>query len=128
MDAVEVGGLRFRLDLTKPLYEQVLQQIRYAVARGEITLGTKIPSVRELAQQLRINPNTVMRAYQELERDGLVETRRGQGTFITSSAETVEQVKKVLAAEAVQSFVDSLKALGIDRKTAQMLVEEAEWE
>lgn len=127
MARYEVGNFIFEIDLTKPLYEQVLDQIRHAIARGEVELGSKIPSVRDLAQQLKINPNTVMRAYQELERDKLCETRRGQGTFVTSSKEKVLEIKKSLAKDALDTFVDSMKDLGIDRETAQKLLEEVEW-
>lgn len=122
-----MGELKFQLDLSKPLYEQVLQQIRYAVARGDVALGSKLPSVRELAQQLRINPNTVMRAYQELDRDELTETRRGQGTFITSNSHNVDKVRKVLAQNAVQAFVAAMKELGLNREASQTLLEEGDW-
>jgi Predicted transcriptional regulators len=121
------NGFQFALDLSKPLYEQILHQMRHAIARGEIKLGEKIPSVRELSQRLKINPNTVMRAYQELERDGLSETRRGQGTFITTSREKVKKVKHELAYEAVSTFVSSMKDLGIDKETADSLLKEADW-
>lgn len=127
MTRYDVGNFIIELDLTKPLYEQVLDQIRHAIARGEIDLGSKIPSVRELAQQLKINPNTVMRAYQELERDKLCETRRGQGTFITSSEEKVMDIKKGLAKDAIDAFIGSMKDLGINYETAQKLLEEADW-
>lgn len=127
MEVIRVGDFTFQLDLTKPLYEQVLQQIRYAVARGEAALGTKLPSVRELAQQLRINPNTVMRAYQELDRDHLTETRRGQGTFITSDRDQVIGIRRDLASEALQEFIRSMKELGLDRQTALSLIEEGDW-
>lgn len=127
MESIQVGDFRFLLDLSKPLYEQVLQHIRHAIARGDIRLGTKLPSVRDLAQQLRLNPNTVMRAYQELERNRLTETHRGQGTFITSDSETVHQVKKALANEAVITFVSAMEKLGIDRSTADSLLKEVAW-
>lgn len=127
METIQVGDFDFLLDLSKPLYEQVLQHIRHAIARGDVSLGTKLPSVRDLAQQLKLNPNTVMRAYQELDRDHLTETRRGQGTFITSDSETVERVKKALASEAVITFVSSMEKLGINRSTAESLLEEVAW-
>ena len=127
MNRYEVGSFIFDLDLTKPLYEQVVDEIRYAVARGEVELGTKIPSVRELAQQLKINPNTVMKAYQELERDKLCETRRGQGTFITSSQEKVLEIRKSLIQDAIVTFVSSMKDLGLDGKSAKKLLEEMQW-
>lgn len=127
METIRVEDLTFQLDLTKPLYEQVLQQIRHAVARGELKLGSKLPSVRELAQALKINPNTVMRSYQELERDNLIETRRGQGTFLTSSPESVESIKRAMAAEAVANFIKAVRELGLDRESAKKLLESGDW-
>ncbi|HUX47019.1 MAG TPA: GntR family transcriptional regulator [Desulfosporosinus sp.] len=127
MESIQVGDFKFSLDLSKPLYEQVLQHIRQAIARGDVLLGTKLPSVRDLALQLKLNPNTVMRAYQELDRNHLTETRRGQGTFVTSDSETVDQVKKTLASEAVITFVSSMENLGIDRSTAESLLKEVAW-
>ncbi|THF75123.1 GntR family transcriptional regulator [Cohnella fermenti] len=112
MNEIRVGGMRFALDLSQPLYEQVLEQVRSSIAKGEIALGEKIPSVREMAQALKINPNTVMRAYQELERDQLTETRRGQGTFITTDAGKVSHIRHRLAEEAVTEFLGRMNSLG----------------
>jgi GntR family transcriptional regulator len=128
LEVIDVAGIKFALDLSQPLWEQVLHQIRGAVARGELGPGEKIPSLRELAQQLRINPNTVMRAYQELDRDGLTETRRGQGTFIIASTPKIAEIKITLAREAIQELIHSMKNLGIDKKAAINLLEEAVWE
>ncbi|SYX86060.1 GntR family transcriptional regulator [Paenibacillus alvei] len=122
MNDVMIGGMRFTLDLSKPLYEQVLNQIRSSIAKGEIALGEKIPSVRELAQALKITPNTVMRAYQELERDQLTETRRGQGTFITSNAEAVASVRTSLAEEAIQEFLTKMYSIGFTLDDIQHLL------
>ncbi|HZK53447.1 MAG TPA: GntR family transcriptional regulator [Desulfosporosinus sp.] len=119
--------LNLQLDLSKPLYEQILYQIRYAVARKDIALGSRLPSVRELAQQLRVNPNTVMRAYQELNRDEIIETRRGQGTFITTKSHKIQHIRNNMAAEAIKSFTDTMKELGIERQAAISLLEEGEW-
>ncbi len=127
MDEIRVGGMRFALDLSQPLYEQVLNQVRSSIAKGEIGLGDKIPSVRELAQALKINPNTVMRAYQELERDGLTETRRGQGTFITTSRDRVETIRKSLAEQAVDEFLDKMRSLGYNMRDIQTLLNEKGW-
>lgn len=120
--------LAFKLDLSQPLYGQVLDQMRLALARGEIELGAKIPSIRELALYLKVNPNTVMRAYQELDRDGLIESRVGQGTYITSSAGKVDAIRKSLAQSAVLGFVDAMRKLGLDKNTAEALLEEADWQ
>ncbi|AQT86308.1 transcriptional regulatory protein [Paenibacillus larvae subsp. larvae] len=124
MNEVHVGGMRFNLDLSKPLYEQVLSQIRSSIAKGEIALGEKIPSVREMAQALKITPNTVMRAYQELERDQLTVTRRGQGTFITSNAETVEQIKYNLAEIATEEYVRKMTDIGYTLEDIHTFIEQ----
>ncbi|MDQ2687766.1 MAG: GntR family transcriptional regulator [Armatimonadota bacterium] len=73
----------FRLDLESgvPLYQQVVEQVRRMIASGTILPGDRLPTVRELAAELVVNPNTVAHAYQMLEQAGVVETRRGQGTF-----------------------------------------------
>ncbi len=112
MDERKVGALSFRLDLSQPIYEQILEQMSGAVVRGEIALGEKIPSVREMAQALKVTPNTVMHAYQEMERNGLTETRRGQGTFITTSQTRVEEFKADLATRLVDEFLTKMRDLG----------------
>ncbi|MBM7644630.1 GntR family transcriptional regulator [Scopulibacillus daqui] len=112
MDIRQVGALTFQLDFSQPLYEQILEQIRSALAKGEIGLGEKIPSVREMAHALKINPNTVMRAYKELERDGLTEKRRGQGTFVTTSEERVKTFRAELVKEYIDDFLNKMESLG----------------
>lgn len=123
----QAGEFTIELDLSQPIYEQVLAQVRLAIARGEIELGAKIPSIREMAHCLKVNPNTIMRAYQELERDLLIETRRGQGTYVTSSLDKVKEVKHQLASLAIRNFIGAMKDLGIDRKTAESFLQEEDW-
>ncbi|WP_090795235.1 GntR family transcriptional regulator [Paenibacillus sp. GP183] len=113
MEQSSNAWLRFRIDFSQPIYEQILDQVRSAIAKGEIGLGDRMPSVRELAQELRINPNTVMRAYQELERDGLTEKRRGQGTYVTSSAERVRSFRTDLATKYIDAFMAQMESLGV---------------
>ena len=67
-----------------PIYHQLDRSIRFAIATGKLGLGDKLPTVRQLAVDLRINANTVAKVYTELERSGVVETRRGVGTFVTA--------------------------------------------
>src|ERR1044072_3798109 len=67
-----------------PLYHQLERSIRFAIATGQLALGDQLPTVRQLAVDLRINANTVAKVYTELERSGVVETRRGVGTFVTA--------------------------------------------
>ena len=75
---------RFAIDLHSgvPVYRQLIDQVRSGIASGTLTAGDQLPTVRQLAVDLAINPNTVMRAYRELELGGLIETHQGTGTFI----------------------------------------------
>jgi GntR family transcriptional regulator len=93
-DSQVAAGFQFALDLRSgvPVYRQLMDQVRGAVASGALTAGDQLPTVRQLAVDLAINPNTVMRAYRELELGGLLETHQGTGTFIA--------VKKVEKASA----------------------------
>ena len=79
------NGFRFALDLHTgvPVYRQLIDQVRTGIASGSLTAGDQLPTVRQLAVDLAINPNTVMRAYRELELGGLLETHQGTGTFIS---------------------------------------------
>lgn len=70
-----------------PLFQQIAEGIRQALAAGAYLPGDPIPSIRAQAQRLRINPNTIQRAYEQLERDGLIESRKGLGMFVTSRAD-----------------------------------------
>lgn len=113
MEEQRVGSFRFLIDFSQPLYEQILNQVRSSIAKGEIEMGSKMPSVRDLAQELRMNPNTVMRAYQELERDGLTEKRRGLGTYVTSSSERIASFREQLAMTYIDQFLGQMSSLGL---------------
>jgi len=80
--------MRFSIqpDATTPIYEQIITQMVFAIARGDLSVGTLVPSVRELAGRILVHPNTVARAYQELERQGILETKRGRGMEVTPAA------------------------------------------
>ncbi len=77
----------------EPIFEQIVFQVKGAVARGEATAGDKLPSVRSLAREIAVNPNTVVRAYEHLERDGLVVRRQGAGCFISEPVEPPAEVR-----------------------------------
>jgi GntR family transcriptional regulator len=79
-------GFQFKLDLRSgvPVYRQIIDQVRTGVAAATLTAGDQLPTVRQLAVDLAINPNTVVRAYRELELGGMLETHQGTGTFITN--------------------------------------------
>lgn len=85
MSRVSKPVFRFHLDLKSgvPVYRQIVDQVRGAIAAGSLSSGDQLPTVRQLAVDLEINPNTVVRAYRELEYGGLLETHQGTGTFIS---------------------------------------------
>ncbi|MGI6102343.1 MAG: GntR family transcriptional regulator, partial [Bacillota bacterium] len=69
--------MRIRVDVSRPIYQQMIDEVKRAIARGELKPGDKLPSHRDMAQEIRVNPNTVQRAYREMEQGGLVQTLRG---------------------------------------------------
>ena len=80
-----------------PIYIQIMNLLKSKMVSGEISGGDKLPSVREFSKELKVNPNTIQRAYQELEREELVFTQRGMGTFVTEDIEIIKRLKKNMA-------------------------------
>ena len=117
----------FELDYRskKPLYEQIIEQIKLLVIKGHLSPGDAIPSVRKMAQTLDITPSTVAKAYQELERQKVIETIRAKGTFITtmpSMEPNVEELEKIR--KRIQSEIIELKRTGYSETDVLNLVKE----
>ena len=77
-----------------PFYRQIIEQVKYAIAREELRTGDQLPTMRQLAVDLSINPNTVIRAYKEMEIEGLLETHQGSGTFVTDKRPQVDYLER----------------------------------
>lgn len=108
-----------------PIYRQLVDQVRQAVASGVLRAGDKLPSVRDLAVELAVNPNTVAKAYQELERDGVIETPRGKGSFIADRDQLITEAERLrqfaeladkLAADAYRLRIGSDQAVAVFRE------------
>lgn len=99
-------------DNTKPVYLQIMDFIKKQIISGDIDLGEKLPSVRELAASLEVNANTMQRAYKELEREGVTLTKRGMGSFVNSDAEVINMLKKDMAGEIVERFLKDMEDMG----------------
>jgi GntR family transcriptional regulator len=97
-----------------PIYVQLGEQVLAAVSRGDVGRGDRLPSVRDVAAELGLNPLTVHRAYAELEREGVVETRRGLGTFVAAPRKRGGGAKAPHLADIAERFVSRARALGYE--------------
>lgn len=115
---------RFRLDLHSgvPVYRQLIDQVRGGIATGSLSVGDQLPTVRQLAVDLSINPNTVARAYRELELGGVLETHQGTGTFI--SAQKIRGADEERSRQLAQIVADSVARAGAVGFTVEDLIEE----
>lgn len=100
-------------DNERPIYVQLVEQLRIKIISGELKSGERLPSVRELALIARVNPNTMQKALVELENEGLVYTERTNGKFVTINNELIEKIKKELAEEKVKNYINDMKNIGI---------------
>lgn len=96
-----------------PIYLQIIAEFKRQIATGLLKPGDKLPSQRDLAAQLKVNANTVQRAYREMEILGLVETLRGQGTFVRQTEEIVEGTRDEMLTKLVDDFVAAMLSLGL---------------
>ena len=96
----------------RPIYEQVKDDLRRLVVTGAMQPGEKLPSVRELAAEAGINPNTVQRAFSELEREGLIYTQRATGKYVTENADEIKSARQALAKTQVAEFLSNMQSLG----------------
>ena len=113
----------FRND--QPIYSQLTQRLTEAIVSGIYAPGEKLPSVRELAVEAGVNPNTVQRSLTELERDGLVFSQRTAGRFVTENENMIVNAKLRIADERVSEFLRSMKTLGCGRQEIISLIEGA---
>ncbi len=109
-------------DRGRPIYRQIIEEIQRQIARGELSPGQQVPSQRELALKMRVNPNTIQRVYREMENMGIIETRRGQGTFIVEKSDLVEITRKKLAQKYYHQFVRNMSDLGLTKKDIENLL------
>ncbi|TQQ85817.1 GntR family transcriptional regulator [Peptacetobacter hominis] len=114
--------MAWNFDNNRPLYIQLLEVLKLKIVSGEIKPGEKFPTVRNLAEEAEVNPNTVQRALSELEKEELIETRRTIGKFVTENADRIESIKEELAGKVVEKFMINLKAIGYDENQILELI------
>jgi len=109
-----------------PIYLQLMEQVKHAVETGALRSGEQLPGIRKMAEDLVINPNTVAKAYRELEHEGVIELRQGFGAFVTkngAAAESRERRRMQNAQVVVKGAADRLAALGLDEQQMRRLFE-----
>ena len=115
--------MAWELSAQRPIWSQLVEQIQLRIVTGRYPAGSRLPSVRELAADASVNPNTMQRALSQLEADGLVCSQRTSGRFVTEQEETIMELKKTLAKNLVRDFLTRIEALGYTAKEAAQLLE-----
>lgn len=103
------------IDSDRPVYKQLIEQIELRIVSGLFSPGERLPSVRELASEAAVNPNTMQKALAELERTGLVYAQRTSGRFITEDKQMIKETKQALALQEISDFFEKMKRLGFDK-------------
>ena len=117
---------KFRSD--QPIYSQLVEQIKLGIVSAKLLPGERLMSVRDMATEAGVNPNTMQRALQELERDGMVYSQRTAGRFVTENMQVIERAKKKFAEEQIRSFLEAMKKLGYQWEEILALLKEKEEE
>ena len=113
----------WNLDNERPIYLQLMERIQHDIISGVYQPGDRLPSVRDLALDAAVNPNTMQKALSELERSGLVYAQRTSGRFITEDLGMIDKTKKDLASEEIREFLKKMERIGFTRETTLELIE-----
>lgn len=115
--------MAWNLDSDRPIYLQIVEILQHRIVSGCYKPGDKLPSVRELAGEASVNPNTMQKAFSELERNGLVITQRTTGRTVTEDTKMIAEIRNNLAEEQIRMFFGKMKELGYDTKEVVSLIE-----
>lgn len=118
--------MSWNLDSERPIYTQIIGRITLDIISGIYAPGARLPSVRDLAQNAGVNPNTMQKALSELERTGLLFSQRTSGRFVTEELAMIEKTKTQLAAQQIREFLEKMQRIGFDRETTLKLIQQTE--
>ncbi len=114
--------MAWALDSGRPIYAQIIERVQLDIITGHYKPGEKLPSVRELASEAAVNPNTMQKALSELEQSGLLYTQRTSGRFITEDTDLIHRMKNSLATMQVREFIRKMRQLGLgDEEILQLI-------
>ena len=114
----------WNLDPQRPIYAQIIERVQLDIVTGHYAPGSRLPSVRELAAQAAVDPNTMQRALSELEGSGLIYAQRTSGRFVTEDTARIRQAKEKLASMQVREFIRKMQELGMNREEIAELFQE----
>ncbi len=115
--------MEFIFDNNIPIYIQLVEQLKIHIISGRLSAGERLPSVRDLALRIKVNPNTLQRALQELEEAGLVFTERTNGKFVTENTELIDKCKREYADFLARRYLENMKDIGFDQESAAAYLE-----
>lgn len=113
------------LNSDRPIYAQIVEKIQLQIVSGHYTPGDKLPSVRDLAAVACVNPNTMQKAFTELERSGLIITQRTSGRMVTEDKSMIKDIQKNLAEEQIKSFLAKMNEIGYKKEEIITLLKDA---
>lgn len=114
--------MQWNISGDRPIYQQLIGQLTERIVSGIFPAGAKMPSVRDLAAEAGVNPNTMQRALADLERDGLLYTQRTSGRFVTEDHQMIGEIRKKLAQARIEDFLSGMRLIGFSREETMRLL------
>ncbi len=105
--------MEYNFDNERPIYIQLVEMLKTEIISGRIKSGEKLPSVRDFAMKVKVNPNTMQKALSELEKENLIYTERTNGKYVTDDSKLIADIKNEIASEQVRSFIKAMNNIGI---------------
>ena len=115
--------MKWHFENNRPIYSQILEQIRLGIISREFSGGTRLPSVREFAAEASVNANTMQKALSELEQSKIIYSQRTSGRFVTEDQSMIEQIKQEIAETKIKEFIQTMQELGISPDEVLKLIE-----
>jgi len=115
--------MTWNLEADRPIYTQLVEQIQLRILTGIYPAGSKLPSVRDMATDASVNPNTMQRALTELEKENLVQANRTSGRFITEDVDMINKIKDRLAKEQISVFLEKMEQLGYEKNESLQMIQ-----
>ena len=117
--------MAWSLDSDRPIYAQIVEKLQLQIVSGFYHPGDKLPSVRDLASEASVNPNTMQKAFAELERSGLISTQRTSGRLVTEDVSMIKAVQETIATEQIKAFFEQMRELGYSKEEIIALLKNA---